>query len=340
MNLVTSLRLGLVGLLVLSGCAAESADDASDAAAESEAAIASTSRDARTITAFDGAVGELPEGLALKDGAAYVGFAPTGTIDKIDLAKGTRSTFAQLPRPVPNKGFMTGLAWSKTGTLYAALVSFTPEVQAGIYSVSPLPGPLSGKGGVAKLFASHAEMSFPNGIAFDRDGALLVTDSGRGAIFRIDDAGRASIWADGDALKGQQNFCGEGVGAGFDIGANGIAVRGDEVVVANNDKASLLSIAIGKDGRAGAFRTIAQDCERLGGADGIAVDRSDVVVATNRLGKVVRVSRSGAVRTVTSEGLDFPASVTSDRGRLFVTSFAFANASSGREAHPALVELR
>ncbi len=332
MSLVSSLRLTFA-LIALSGCAAETSADDGGASDETSSDVVAAPAAPRTVSAFDGSKGELPEGLAIKDGVAYVGFAPTGTIEKIDLASGKRTSFAQLPHPVPNKGFMTGLAFDRAGTLYAALVSFTPEVKAGIYAVPA-------RGGDAKLFASHAEMSFPNGIAFANDGAMLVTDSGRGAVFRIAKSGSATIWAEGPELRGQQDYCGAGVGAGFDIGANGIAVRGNDVIVANNDKASLLAIPVGKDGRAGATKVLAQDCNWLGGADGIAVDRNDdIVVATNRLGRVVRVSQKGAIHTVT-EGLDFPASVTRANDRLYVTSFALANASSGKPAHPALVSVR
>src|SRR5579862_8026710 len=53
------------------------------------------------VTTFDPAAGELPEGVATKDGFAYVGFAPLGEIAKVDLATGTKTHFAKLPKPVP-----------------------------------------------------------------------------------------------------------------------------------------------------------------------------------------------------------------------------------------------
>lgn len=222
------------------------------------------------------------------------------------------------------------------GSLYGALVSFSPDVQPGIYKVGP-------GGGAAKLYAKHASMVFPNGLVFGKGGELYATDSARGAVFRIAQDGTTSEWAHSALLAGNKDYCGVGVGAAFDIGANGIALRGDELIVANSDQAQLVRIPILPGGAGDAKVLVSPDCARLGGADGIAVEASgDILVATNRFDRVVRVTTTGTIRTVAEgNGLDFPASIVpTSNGEAIVTSFAFGRATSGKEAHPGLVRIR
>src|SRR6267142_7011348 len=60
---------------------------------------------AQLVARFDQNKGQLPEGLAIRDGAPYVGFATTSEVAKVDVANGTFTTFANLPKPAPNTGF-------------------------------------------------------------------------------------------------------------------------------------------------------------------------------------------------------------------------------------------
>ena len=286
------------------------------------------------LAAFDPTIGELPEGLAVSGDTAYVGFAPTGAIATLDLGTtGAPVPFGNLPAP-PADGFMTGLALGPDSRLYAALVSPDPNVPGGIYR-------LPAGGGDAELFASDANMPFPNGLAFAPDAALLVTDSGKGAVLRITTDGTVSVWLEHDSLKGQLDYCGPGLNT-FDIGANGIALDADSVYVANNDKASIVKIPIASDGSAGTPSLLAgPDCDRLGGADGLALDASGALwVAVNRQNRLVRVTQDGAIET-RAEGapLDFPASLALTESRLLVTSFALGAALSGGSPQPALVAL-
>jgi sugar lactone lactonase YvrE len=216
------------------------------------------------------------------------------------------------------------------------LTSFVPDVQAGIYKI--------GKGGgEGTLFAKDAKLSFPNALALDEGGALFATDSGSGTVFRIDAQGRAERWISGDLLLGSTDNCGPGLGAGFDIGANGLVVERAAVYIVNNDKATLIEIPRDVGGKAGAPRVIAgPDCENLAGADGLtrAPDGS-FTVALNRQNRIVRVTPAGAVQTLVSGApLDFPASVVYGADHLYVTNFALANASAGKPATPALLKLR
>lgn len=286
------------------------------------------------VAHFDAAKGELPEGLVMSEQTAYVGFAPTSRVVRVNPESGAVSSFGQLPAPVPGKGFMTGLALSDGGDVYAGLASFTPEVQAGIYRV--------GKGGgAATLFAKDPDLSFPNALAFDADGSLFATDSGSGSVFRIDAGGVASKWSADAALAGNKDAC-NGAGPGFAIGANGMVVEPDAVYVVNLDQATLVKLPRQSDGGAGKAIVLAgPDCDALGGADGLArAPDGSFVVAVNRQNKVVRVSADGEVQTIVSGApLDFPATVAYRGNALFATNFAFANASAGKPATPGLLRV-
>jgi sugar lactone lactonase YvrE len=286
------------------------------------------------LAKFDAAAGELPEGLATKDTTAYVGFAPLGEIAKVDLPTGKSTRFAKLPKPVPGKGFMTGLAFGADGMLYAALVSFDPSVQPGIYRVAPA-------GGQATLFAKDAGMVFPNGLVFDARGTLFVTDSAAGAVYRVSPSGAAAVWASSPLLTGDAKACG-GSGNPFPIGANGIVEQRKAFYVTNTDKGLVVRLAIKADGSAAAPEIVAgPDCPALAGADGLVVDADDnLVVAVNRQNKVVRLARGGAIEVIAENGaIDFPASVTRDANTVIATNFALANASTGKTANPALLRI-
>jgi sugar lactone lactonase YvrE len=286
------------------------------------------------LAAFDPAAGELPEGLATRNEIAFVGFAPLGEIARVDLRTGESARFAKLPKPVPGKGFMTGLAFGTDGALYAALVSFDPSVQPGIYRVPAA-------GGQATLFAKAPGMLFPNGLVFDANGVLFVTDSAAGAVYKVSPSGDATVWASSPLFAGDAKECG-GSGNPFPIGANGIVARDGAFYVTNTDKGLVVRVARAPDGSARTPEVVAgPDCGALAGADGLVVDGAgDLVVAVNRQNKLVRLASRGKMDVITQNGaLDFPASVTREASAVFVTNFALANASSGKPAHPGLLRI-
>jgi len=272
--------------------------------------------------------------------ASGSGSAPASTTaagDKtltVDLGTGKATRFATIPAPVAGKGFMTGLRFGSDGALYAALVSFDPSVQPGIYKV-----PASGGSGA--LFAKDPGMVFPNGLLFDASGALFVTDSAAGAVFRITPAGAVTRWASSKLLAGDKSACG-GSGNGFDIGANGLTFQGGAFYVTNTDQGTVLRIA-SRDGAAGDVELAAgPNCAALAGADGVTTDSSGgLVIAVNRQNRIVRLGGDGAITTIaTGDAVEFPASVEWNGASLLATSFALANASSGKAAHPALIGVR
>jgi sugar lactone lactonase YvrE len=328
-SFVSALLLALVG----TACTHGSVPHSESAAGESAGAEPKHSVPA-LVASFDSSAGELPEGLLLTPGSAYVGFAPSSRIVKVDVETGEAKPFAELPAPIAGKGFMTGLAQSAAGDVYAGLASFVPEVQAGIYRVSA-------QGGKAELFAKDAALPFPNALAFDGSGNLFATDSGTGTVFRIDAQGHPERWATGDVLSGQKEAC-DNAGPGFAIGVNGLVVEKSAVYVVNLDKATLVRIPLAADGSAGEPKVLAgPDCATLGGADGLvrAPDGS-FVVAVNRQNKLLRITEDGSVTTLAEgEPFDFPASVAYAGRDLFVTSFALKTASAGLPSKPALLRL-
>ena len=288
---------------------------------------------------FDLSKSQLPEGLAIRAGIPYVGLAPTGEIDKVNLADGTLSAFATLPAPVPNMGFMTGLVFGTQDptTLYAELVSFVPAVQPGIYRVAAA-------GGMATLFAKDPAMIFPNGMVTDDAGNWFVADSNAGSIFRISPDGlTVEKWATDDLLAGDKDkSCAAAKGAGlpFNIGANGIVKNGNTFYVTNTDKGLIVRIPVGADGKAGAVTLFAgPDCDGLGGADGLTMRGSNLIAADNFRNQLVSIGPTGAVTSlVLGTPLDFPASVSFDKDTLYVTNFAFLNAQSGKGS-PGLISI-
>ena len=286
------------------------------------------------FTSFDASKGGLPEGLVIDGMQAFVGFAPVSEVVKVDLAAGKMDAWGTLPKPVPNKGFMTGLQPAPGGGILAALVSFAPEVQPGIYRIPAT-------GGAATLFAKDPEMVFPNGFADDGAGGMFVTDSAAGAVFTLSATGQLHKWISDPSLTGATDFCGKGVGAGFDIGANGIARVGRTLYVANNDRAQVVSILIKDDGSPGEAKIlVGPDCETIGGADGLVVaPDGGLILAANRINKLVAVSLEGKLRVIAAgPPLDFPASVVFNGGSLIATNFALANASAGKPAQPGLIK--
>lgn len=279
---------------------------------------------ATEVVHFDPAQGSLSEGLAVRGNTAYFGFAGSGQVVAVDLATRAVTPYSSLPQPVSGKGFVTGLAL-RGNDLYGALVSFVPDVQAGIYRTGTAGTP-------AKLFAKHPEMAFPNGLAFDGAGQLYVTDSAAGAVFRVSPTGEATKWAAGPLLTGAKDTCGEGKGVGvpFDIGANGIVFDRDAVYVTNTDRGSLVRIPIQADGSAGTPSTLVEPSCDLNGADGLAIaPNGDFVVAVNHQNKLVRIDRAGQVTTVlSSDPLDFPSSLAFAGNTLYVDNFAFLDAKS------------
>ena len=287
------------------------------------------------LVQLDAEAFELPEGLAVDGDELVVGFAFTGAIERIALADGARTPFAATPPPPPNTSFVTGVTLDDAGQLYAAVVSFTADLQAGIYRAPA-------GGGEATLWASDPGLVFPNGFAWDEGGRLFVSDSTAG-ISTVDAAGTVTPWFSDPELAGDPTACDQD--SAFTVGPNGIAWTPEALWVASSDRGILARVAIEAGGEAGAMEIVAgPDCE-LGGLDGITLDADGSVIgAVNRQDKLVRITESGDVTTIVEDPtLAFPASLQfhgsgADRA-LYVTAFALDDFLAGNPASPAIVRV-
>jgi len=295
---------------------------------------------ATIVHAFDAASFQLPEGLVVREGKAYVGLAPLGTILETGSDGSTR-TYATVP-PGGRDGYLTGLAFDAAGNLYAASTRNRPDASATTPGIYKIP---AGGGAVTKPFASSPKMTFPNGLAFDDKGLLYVTDSAAGIVFRIAADGAAEEWARGAALEGSVACRSD---LPFPMGANGIVFARGAAYVLNTSKGSLVKIPVLPDGRAGEPSAVFEDCGYVG-LDGLARDAADgtLYVAQNGLpGRVFSWSEGLGVRPlVDGAPLDGPASlelgVFGGEKRLLVTSAAFfSSASSAGAARPSLASIR
>jgi sugar lactone lactonase YvrE len=289
------------------------------------------------VAHFDPAKGQLPEGLIVAaDGTAYVGFAPTGQVEKVDTM-GKVTDFGQVPAPPANGGFVLGIVLDGSGNLYVGAASFNPaNYQPGIYKVPAA-------GGMATLFAKDAAMNFPNGLVFDGQGNLFVGDS-EGMIFKVTPAGAVSVWSSDPLLKGNKAGCLMNAQP-FDIGINGIATDGSYFYAVNTDKGSFLRIPI-MNGAAGAAEALVTDCAKLPGPDGLWRDNDGTfIIATPAVNQVLRASADGKTLTPLAMGapLDFPASVVTatvnGKKLLYITNAAFVSAQKMMNPMPGLLTL-
>jgi sugar lactone lactonase YvrE len=238
-----------------------------------------------TVVSFDATKGELPEGVAEdKSGNVYVDFiSPVSELRKI-APDGTQTVVAEFP---PGGFGPLGLAVDAPGNVYVAMTTFDPAT-AGVYRVS--------RDGTAERLPGTEDILFANGLAFDKLGNLYVTDTIGGAVWKIPPGGSAEQWIQDPLLEG--NFA---LGMAFPIGANGVAVAGNSLVVDNTEQASLLRIPIRVDGSAGTPQVIAQD-PALFGADGVTLDVFGAVyVAVIAQNTIVKVS-GGSITTLVDAG--------------------------------------
>ena len=168
----------------------------------------------------------------------------------------------------------------------------------------------------------------PNGLAFDRNGNLYVSDSFQGAVFRINNATVCAPSCTVTTVK-QDPLLGT---AGFPpFGANGLAFNADQsaLFIANTGDDRVLRLDL-------ATNVLSIFAESINGADGLAFDdkgrlwvaanQADEIVALNANGRVVaRLGEfEGIRRDGSPEGLLFPASIVILGDDMFVTNLALA----------------
>lgn len=299
----------------------------SSVAALAQPAVADEDQAVELVAAFDAGMQHWPEGLAIdKSGNLYVTqgspfwYVPSdGWIKKISPDGSETEELAFLEGGPGPAGIVTN---ARGDVFFAWPNPFDPS-KNGVYQLHD--------DGSAERLPGSENIILANGLAFDRHGDLLVSDSILGAIWRIPTSGSgpAHIWAYDDLL----GLCNPNT----DVGANGVAVWKDSVYAANTSKGLLVRIPVLGDGSAGQAEVVAGDasngCEpdALWSMDGIALDVHGTVYALLVLqDKLVRIDPSDGsfeVLLTSEDGLHNPSSIAFGTGKgerqsVFIANYA------------------
>jgi hypothetical protein len=266
------------------------------------------------VVAFDESKGQNPEGLAIgRNGTLFVSVSPLGDVWRIPAGSTQPQPFAHVDGIVGGRDFgLLGLAVDVFGNVYGAVQSANPDAN-GVWRFDRTTG-------AATRLPGTAAIGLPNGLAFDKQMNLYVTDSARGAIWRIPWDGTASIWLQATALTGDGSL-------GLNLGANGIAIQRGVLTVTNTERRTVLQIPkVG--GQPGAISLLAS-LPAGDNPDGVTMDVfGDAFVAMNLANAIGEVTPSGSMHVVASGGpLDFPSSVVFGTARGYRTSIFGVNFS-------------
>ncbi len=289
------------------------------------------------VTAFDAELGELPEGIAIdQSGNIFVSMGavggPSGEIRRIS-PDGTQTTMVELDTAA------AGLAVDDQGNVYYAYVTF--DETGGVHRLNT--------DGSTEQLPGTGNILFPNGLGFDDQGNLYVSDSVGGAIWRVPQGGTAELWIQDASLEG----CPPPPDSDFPpIGANGVAYRGGNLFVANTDQGLLVRVPIEEGGVAGVPVIVAGNAgcdptDPLFTMDGIAFDtQGDVYALLVIQNKLVRIDpETGDVtELVSGSGFHNPASLAfgtgeGDRESLFIVNYALLPPVPDPSFGPAVLKL-
>jgi len=266
------------------------------------------------VVAFDESKGQNPEGLAIgRNGTLFVSVSPLGDVWRIPPGSTHPQPFAHVNGITPGSDFgLLGLAVDVFGNVYGAVQSANPDAN-GVWRFDRTTG-------AATRLPGTAAIGLPNGLAFDKQMNLYVTDSARGAIWRIPWGGSASIWLQATALTGDGSL-------GLNLGANGIAIQRGVLTVTNTERRTVLQIPkVG--GQPGGISLLAS-LPAGDNPDGVTMDVfGDAFIAMNLANAIGEVTPSGSMHVVASGGpLDFPSSVVFGTARGYRTSIFGVNFS-------------
>jgi hypothetical protein len=240
------------------------------------------------VASFDESKGQNPEGIAIgRTGAIFVSVSPLGDVWRIPPGSTQPEPFAHVNGITPGADFgLLGLAVDVFGNVYGAVQSANPAAN-GVWRFDRNTG-------TATRLPGTAAVGLPNGLAFDKQMNLYVTDSARGAIWRIPWDGTASIWLQDPALTGDGSL-------GLNLGANGIAIQRGLLTVTNTERRTVLQIPK-MGGQPGAISLLAS-LPTGDNPDGVTMDVfGDAFVAMNLADQIGKVTPSGSMSVVASGG--------------------------------------
>lgn len=323
------LRALLVVACVSAAGPSRASDDAMSNAAE------------RFATLPDGV--RYPEGIAgdPRNGQIYVGtfdfgpnlnkllrYAPNGHL----LAQrdfGPTPLLGLAFNPADNKVYIANMGASKIQRIEAGFTAASPVQDVAVVPKIGSPGMRTEDnpdGSTDSIIFGSSSFPAPNGMTFDSNGALYVSDSFQGAIYRIDNAATCvapcvvSVVIHSALLAT----------AGFPpFGANGLALSRDETTlyIANTGDDRVLKLDLGS-------LQLSVFTESINGADGLARDlQGRLWVAANQADEVVSLNDKGRVSTRLGsfrgirhdgapQGLLFPASMAILGDQMYVTNLA------------------
>jgi sugar lactone lactonase YvrE len=283
------------------------------------AAFAATAEAASTVdvvASFDESRGQNPEGIAVgRTGTIFVSVSPLGDVWRLPPGSDDPQPFAHVDGIVAGRDFgLLGLAVDVFGNVYGAVQSANPAAN-GVWRFNRWTGD-------ATRLPGTASIGIPNGLAFDKQMNLYVTDSAGGAIWRIPWGGTAEVWVQDTKLTGNGSL-------GLGLGANGIAIQRGVLTVTNTERRTILRIPkIG--GEAGPI-SVLTTLPAGDNPDGVAMDVfGNAYVCFNLANTVARVTPTGSMSVVASgDPLDFPSSVAfgtahGKRSTLFGVNFSIS----------------
>jgi sugar lactone lactonase YvrE len=284
------------------------------------------------IWTYDPAAGQFPEGIAVdKQGNIFVSMAQLGQIRKIS-PDGTESLFYQFPAGAG----LLGLAVDAPGNVYVCVFTGGAGPLQGVWRIDE-------DGGSAERLPGTQSIFLPNGLAFDKEGSLYVTESyvpdsmpPAGAVWRIPRQGEAELWLQDSTLLG-----GLGEVPGYPpLGANGIAFHHNRLYVASTERGLIAQVPVLPNGSPGELSVVVQ-APALYMIDGIALDVLGTIYAAligqNRVVTVNRTSGSVAQLAGEADGVDGPASLAFGTGHGERRSLYFTNYSIISQAHPGVL---
>ncbi|MCW4469820.1 gluconolaconase [Flavobacterium sp. MFBS3-15] len=273
------------------------------------------------------APGSYPEGIAYDKGtnAFYVSSARLGTIGKVTKDgkysvlyedKSLKSTYGIKVHPDGKRLFVC--AGDANYSIYS-----TPETKKKLARLVSIDLKSGKKLADIDLSGLVPGDHFPNDIAFDDKGNAYITDSYAYAVYKIDAAGKATVFSKSELLQS----------AG--VGPNGIVYHPSGfLIVANNGAGSLVKITIASPASGEKVRLT----QFFPGADGMLLndDNTLTLVQNGGVNKVFRIATkdrwktAGVTETTAMEDrFNYPSTATTDGKDTWVMNAAFSELAEG-----------